>query len=91
MEQLKILVDVFQLGKIKFESANRKPLMRWISSSNFEERRKRFFEMCHDHEKHSRVGSVLGKRGEYTKPVENLTTKQLRKAIVKFIKTIGLG
>jgi len=92
MELFQELSDVFLLKKLKIRTQTRKTLLKWAKNVKFEERRKKFHEALEPGKVLSKVGIVKqkGKRPDWTVSLEMLKTKDLRKAIEAFLKTLGL-
>ena len=69
-----------------------KTLLKWAKDTKFEERRKKFHEALEPGKVLSKVGIVKqdGKRPEWTKSLDMLKTKDLRKTIHKFLEELGI-
>ena len=89
---LKELIDLFQLKKINFRTANRKTLDSFVKSVDLQQRRQAMFEAACDHgKKKSRVALCKKKgRPEFSKELSTFSTKKLRGTILDFIKELGL-
>ncbi len=91
MDLLNELQDVFKLKKLKIKKQTRKTLLKWAKAVKFEERREKFHEALEPGKVLSKVGIVKQKqRPEWTKSLELLKTKDLRKAIHSFLSELGI-
>ena len=86
------LIDLFQLKKINFQTANRKTLDAFVKSVDLQKRRQaRFESKCEQGKKKSRVALCKKKgRPEFSKELSTFNTKKLRVTIRDFLKDLGL-
>ena len=92
-QSLKELIQLFNLRKINFDSANRKTLDNWVQKVKLQKRRQLLFESaCDQGKKKSRVAlcKAPGRPG-FSKELSTMGTKKLRKVIKSFLTQIGLN
>ena len=86
------LIDLFQLDKINFTTANRKTIDEFLSKTEFQKRRQTLFEAsCVNGKKKSRVALCkLKKRPLFAQELSTIATKPLRAMILSFFQDLGL-
>jgi hypothetical protein len=91
MDVFSELQELFKLKKLKIKTQTRKTLLKWAQDVKFEERRKAFYEACEPGKVLSKVSICkLKKRPDWSKRLEMLKTKDLRKAIKDFLHRLGV-
>ena len=91
MELFNQISEIFELKTLNFKKQTKKTLLNWAKRVKFEKRREKFFSSCGEGKILSKVSICKNKdRPEWTKPLDSLKVKEIRKAIKDFLEGLGI-
>ena len=84
------LADIFEIGTIDIDKANRRTLQKYAVRTKFQKRREAFYSVCKDGKKSKVAICKKEDRPTWVHNLETLKTKQLRKQLGGFLEELGI-
>ena len=84
------LADIFEIGTIDIDKANRRTLKKYAVRTKFQKRREAFYSVCKDGQKSKVAICKTEDRPTWVHNLDTLKTKQLRKQLSGFLEELGI-
>ena len=84
------LADIFEIGTIDIDKANRRTLQKYAVRTKFQKRREAFYSVCKDGRKSKVAICKKEDRPTWVHNLDTLKTKQLRKQLSGFLEELGI-